>query len=91
MLLVLRSLRPFQLISSVRIVNEVRCVVTREGLSNAVFDFPERLEEKLKAIREKLQLSPDEFGRRVGAQNGAEIVSYESARLRVSLLTVNRR
>lgn len=41
-------------------------------------DFPERLAEKLKGIREKLQVSPDEFARRVGAQSGAEILSYEN-------------
>jgi transcriptional regulator with XRE-family HTH domain len=41
-------------------------------------DFPKRLPEKLKAIRERLRVSPDEFALRLGAKNGAEILSYEN-------------
>lgn len=40
-------------------------------------DFPKRLGEKLKAIREQSKLSPDEFAAHVQAKDGAEIVSYE--------------
>ena len=41
-------------------------------------DFPTRLPEKLKAIRERLGLTPDEIAKQVGAKNGAEIVAYEN-------------
>ena len=40
-------------------------------------DFPKRLGEKLKAIREHSKLSPDEFAQHVKAK-GAEIFSYEN-------------
>jgi DNA-binding XRE family transcriptional regulator len=40
--------------------------------------FPKRIPEKLKAIRERLALTPDEMAQRVGARNGAEIVAYEN-------------
>ena len=40
--------------------------------------FPERLAEKLKAIRERLQLMPDEIAQKVGAKTGAEILAYEN-------------
>jgi DNA-binding XRE family transcriptional regulator len=40
--------------------------------------FPERIPEKLKAIRERLGLTPDEMAQRVGARNGAEIEAYEN-------------
>ena len=40
--------------------------------------FPARLPEKLKAIRARSRLSPNEFAQRVGAQSGAEILSYEN-------------
>jgi transcriptional regulator with XRE-family HTH domain len=36
------------------------------------------LPDKLKAIRARTRLSPDEFAARVGAQSGAEILSYEN-------------
>lgn len=39
--------------------------------------FPKRIPEKLKAIRERLGLTPDEIAAKVGAKNGAEIVAYE--------------
>ena len=44
--------------------------------------------EKLKAMRERTHLSPDEFAQRVGAKSGAEIVSYENdeGELPVSIL-----
>jgi len=41
-------------------------------------EFPTRLPEKLKAIRERLGLSPDQIAPRVGAKSGAEILSYEN-------------
>ena len=47
-------------------------------MSHPLPGFPQRLPEKLKAIREKLRLSPDEFAPRVGAKNGEEILSYEN-------------
>ena len=39
---------------------------------------PKRIPEKLKTIRERLGLTPDEIARRVGAKTGAEIVAYEN-------------
>jgi len=41
-------------------------------------EFPTRLPEKLKAIRERLGLSPDQIAPRVGAKNGADILAYEN-------------
>jgi len=41
-------------------------------------DFPKRIPEKLKAIREHLALTPDELAPLVGARNGAEILAYEN-------------
>lgn len=41
-------------------------------------DFPKRLPEKLKQIRKRLGLSPDQIAPHVDAKNGAEIVSYEN-------------
>lgn len=41
-------------------------------------NFPERLQEKLEAIRQRLGLSPDEIARQIGAQNGEEVLSYEN-------------
>ena len=41
-------------------------------------EFPTRLPEKLKQIREKLELLPDEIAPRVGAKTGAEITAYEN-------------
>jgi len=41
-------------------------------------DFPKRLPEKLKAIREHLALTPDELAPLVGARTGAEILAYEN-------------
>jgi hypothetical protein len=41
-------------------------------------DFPKRIPEKLKAIREHLALSPDELAPLVGARTGAEILAYEN-------------
>lgn len=38
---------------------------------------PERLTEKLKAIRERRKLTPDEFAPLVGIATGAEIEGYE--------------
>lgn len=41
-------------------------------------DFPKRIPEKLKAIRERLGMTPVQIAPFVGAKNGAEIVAYES-------------
>ena len=41
-------------------------------------DFPKRVSEKLKTIRKRLNLSPDQLAARVGAKSGAEILSYEN-------------
>lgn len=41
-------------------------------------DFPKRLPEKLKTIRERLGLTPDQLADFVGARNGAEILAYEN-------------
>ena len=38
-------------------------------------DFPKRIPEKLKAIRERLGLTPDEIAPKVGARTGAEILA----------------
>lgn len=40
--------------------------------------FPTRIPEKLKAIREQFNLSPDEIAPMVGARTGAEILAYEN-------------
>ena len=41
-------------------------------------DFPKRLPEKIKMIRERLGLTLDEIAPKVGARTGAEILAYES-------------
>jgi hypothetical protein len=41
-------------------------------------DFPKRVSEKLKTVREYSKLSPDEFSPHVKAQDGAEILSDEN-------------
>ena len=40
--------------------------------------FPKRLPEKLKTIRERLAMTPDQLAPFVGAKNGAEILAYEN-------------
>ena len=40
--------------------------------------FPKRVPEKLKTIRERLGLTPDELAPMVGAGTGAEILAYEN-------------
>lgn len=40
--------------------------------------FPKRIPEKLKTIRERLELTPDEIAPKVGARTGAEILAYEN-------------
>lgn len=40
--------------------------------------FPKRLPEKLKTIRLRLNLTPGEIARKVGARSEAEILSYEN-------------
>lgn len=42
--------------------------------------FPTRIPEKLKTIRERLALSPDEIAPRVGVKSGPDILEYESGR-----------
>ena len=41
-------------------------------------DFPKRLPEKLKTIRKRLGMTPDQLAPFVGAENGAQIQAYES-------------
>ena len=41
-------------------------------------DFPKQLPEKLKLIRERLAMTPDQLAPFVGAKTGAEIVAYEN-------------
>jgi hypothetical protein len=41
-------------------------------------DFPARLPEKLKTIRERLGMTPDQLAPFVGADNGAQILAYEN-------------
>ena len=48
------------------------------GIDPHNLDFPKRIPEKLKAIREHLGLTPDEIALRVGARTGAEILAYEN-------------
>jgi transcriptional regulator with XRE-family HTH domain len=40
--------------------------------------FPKNLPKKLKAIRTRLKLTPDEIAKKVGAKTGAEIEAYEN-------------
>ena len=46
-------------------------------MSNSA-DYPKRIPEKLKTIRELLGLTPDEIAPKVGARTGAEILAYEN-------------
>lgn len=39
--------------------------------------FPKSLPKKLKAIRQRLKLTPAQIARKVGAKTGAEILDYE--------------
>ena len=41
-------------------------------------DFPKRIPEKLKTIRQRLGLTPDQIADFVGARNGAEVLAYEN-------------
>jgi len=41
-------------------------------------DFPEKLAAKLKAIRERLGMTPNQLAPFVGAKTGAEILAYEN-------------
>jgi Predicted transcriptional regulators len=41
-------------------------------------DFPKRIPEKLKTIRDRLGLTPDEIAPKVGIQTGVEILAYET-------------
>ena len=45
---------------------------------NNLPQFPQRIPEKLKTIREHFNLSPDEIASKVGARTGAEILAYEN-------------
>ena len=47
-------------------------------MSTDLPDFPKRLPEKLKQIRERLAMTPDQIAPFVGAKNGAEIFAYEN-------------
>ena len=47
-------------------------------MDNHLPPFPKRLPEKLKTIRERLGLTPDEIAPKVGAKTGAEILAYEN-------------
>jgi len=51
-------------------------------------DFPKRLGEKLKTIRLRLAMTPDEIAQFVGANDAAVIIAYEDDEgdLRVSIL-----
>jgi transcriptional regulator with XRE-family HTH domain len=51
-------------------------------------DFPKRIPEKLKTIRKRLALSPDQIAPRVGLKTAAEILAYENdgGELAVSVL-----
>ena len=50
--------------------------------------FPKKLPEKLKQIRKRTGLTPDEFAPQVNAKNGATITKYENGKgeLPVSVL-----
>jgi hypothetical protein len=41
-------------------------------------DFPKRIPEKLKKIRERLGMTPAQIAPFVGAKTGAEILAYEN-------------
>lgn len=49
-----------------------------QGNLNNLPPFPQRLPEKLKTIRKRLGLTPDEIALKVGAKTGAEILAYEN-------------
>ena len=44
----------------------------------STLEFPKRIPEKLKTIREHLKLTPNEIAPRVGAKTGTEILAYEN-------------
>ena len=48
------------------------------GQTAMTTDFPERLAEKLRAVRERTGLTPDDLAPHVGAKTGAEILAYEN-------------
>jgi hypothetical protein len=60
------------------VVLECSVVIRCRRMDERTNNFPERLPEKLKAIRQKFALSPDEFSHQVGAQSGEEVLSYEN-------------
>jgi hypothetical protein len=57
---------------------EVSKKISISPMDERLNNFPERLQEKLEAIRQRLGLSPDEIARQIGAQNGEEVLSYEN-------------
>jgi len=44
----------------------------------SIAEYPTRLPEKLKAIREHLGMTPDDLAPFVGAKSGAEILAFEN-------------
>ena len=44
----------------------------------STLEFPKRIPEKLKTIRERLGLTPDEIAPLVGARTGVKILAYEN-------------
>ena len=52
--------------------------LTLRLMSTNLPDFPIRIPEKLKTIRERLGLTPEEIAVKVGARTSAEILAYES-------------
>lgn len=44
---------------------------------NKLPPFPKLLPQKLKKIRKRLKLTPDDIAKKVGAKTGAEILAYE--------------
>ena len=53
--------------------------------------FPEKLGEKLKEIRERLGMTPDQLAPFVGAKTGAEIVADRFCTFRPFLHTLSSR
>jgi DNA-binding XRE family transcriptional regulator len=41
-------------------------------------EFPKRLPRKLKSIRQRLAMTPDQLASFVGAQSGAQVLAYEN-------------
>ena len=64
--------------NGLRCANETQKVNAMPVDADNLPDFPKRIPEKLKTIRERLRLTPDQIAPKVAARTGAEILAYEN-------------